>query len=66
VSWALAITSTATIAPVVWGGAEWSAGALGGLATALVAGLVAWGAVRHARSAAPVSETASPPNAARQ
>jgi len=65
-SWALTLTATATIAPIVWGGADWSFGALGGLATASLAGLVAWGAVRHARSAARHPDTASPPNAVRR
>lgn len=50
-AWVLTITITGAISPVVWaGGALW-AGALSGALTALVGGLVAWGALAHARTA---------------
>jgi hypothetical protein len=49
-AWVLTITLTGAMAPIVWGGAPWSSGVLGGGATALVTGLVAWAAIAHARS----------------
>lgn len=47
--WLVAISITGALAPVAWGGASWSAGALGGAATAAVAGLVVWAALAQAR-----------------
>ena len=36
--------------PVAWGGAPWSAGLMAGVLTAVVAGVVTWGALAHARN----------------
>jgi uncharacterized membrane protein YhaH (DUF805 family) len=47
--WALTVTLTAVLAPVVWGGAPWSSGAASGAATLLVAALVSWGAMAQCR-----------------
>lgn len=49
--WAVALTATATLAPVVWGGAAWWSGALTGAITAVIALLVFWGAAAHLRAA---------------
>jgi len=43
VVWAVATTATATLAPVVYGDAPWTAGAAAGAATAVLVGLVLWG-----------------------
>lgn len=40
--WAVTLTVTGAMAPVVWGGAGWAGGAGAGLITALGATLVAW------------------------
>lgn len=50
--WVVALTVTATMAPVVWGGADWRAASVAGIATVLIAALVTWGAVAHLRSRA--------------
>ena len=47
--WAVAMSATATLAPVVWGGAAWSTGVLSGPAAAVITGLVCWAAVAHLR-----------------
>lgn len=47
--WGLAVTSTGILAPMVWGGGGWGAGVLGGAVTAIVASLIAWGALAHRR-----------------
>ncbi len=51
IAWSLALTMTGTVAPVAWGGAPWSAGLMAGVLTAVVAGVVTWGALAHARNA---------------
>jgi hypothetical protein len=48
--WGVALATTGGIAPVVWGGAEVTAGIISGVATALFAALTGWGALLHARS----------------
>ena len=40
--WLIMITVTATLAPMVWGGARWPVGILSGLAGGVVGGLIAW------------------------
>lgn len=40
--WLIMVTVTATLAPVVWGGARWPVGILAGLAGGVVGGLIAW------------------------
>jgi len=40
--WALCVIATGSLAPVVWGGASWTAGVLGGLATAILVALLTW------------------------
>jgi len=40
--WALFVTATAALAPVVWGGTVWTTGLWSGLATAVVVALFAW------------------------
>jgi len=50
VVWAVALTATATLAPVVWGGTGWQSGALTGAITAVIALLVFWGALAHLRA----------------
>lgn len=59
VTWVVSITLTGTLAPVAWGGAGWDSATMGGAGTAAVTGLVAWGALAHARAylgaGAPVS-----------
>jgi hypothetical protein len=47
--WALALTATAGLAPVVWGGAPWQTGVLAAGATFAIAALVTWGAFAHLR-----------------
>jgi hypothetical protein len=47
--WVAAVTATATLAPVVWAGSDWWAGALAGVATLAIALLVGWGAAAHLR-----------------
>ncbi|HEX4438543.1 MAG TPA: hypothetical protein VH854_00640 [Thermoanaerobaculia bacterium] len=49
IAWGVAVTATGTVAPVVWGGAGWGAGAAGGAATAAVAWLEIAGWRAHAR-----------------
>ncbi len=51
IAWALVLTLTGTVATVAWAGAPWSAGLMTGVLTAVVAGLVTWGALAHARNA---------------
>ena len=51
IAWAVVLTLTGTVATVAWSGAPWTAGLMAGALTALVAGLVAWGALLHARNA---------------
>jgi len=53
--WTLTITATGTLAPIVWAGAGWATGALGGAATAAVATLVSWGAWAHCRDRPPLA-----------
>jgi len=48
-AWAATLTLTGGLAAVVWGGAPWWIGVLGGAVTLLVAGLVAWGVMAHLR-----------------
>lgn len=48
----VAMTATATLAPVVWGGATWIIGVISGLAAAVIMGLVYWAAVAHFRPVA--------------
>jgi hypothetical protein len=52
VVWSVALTVTGTMAPVVWGGADWRVGVLAGVVTLSIAALVAWGAVAHLRNRA--------------
>jgi len=40
--WALCVIATGSLAPVVWGDASWTAGVLGGLATAILVALLTW------------------------
>lgn len=49
--WAVALTATATLAPIVWGGTAWWSGALTGAITAAIAMLVFWAAAAHLRAA---------------
>lgn len=49
-AWAVAVTITGTVATVAWAGSPWRDGFIAGALTALVAGLVAWGALAHAQS----------------
>jgi hypothetical protein len=49
---AVAMTVTAALAPVVWGGTTWTIGVISGLATAVIMGLVYWAAVAHFRPVA--------------
>ncbi len=51
--WGVTLTITALLAPVVWGGQGWVPAAVGGGATAIVAAVVAWGALAHAKAVAP-------------
>lgn len=48
-AWGATLTLTGGLSPVVWGGAPWWIGVLGGVVTLLVAGLVAWGMMAHLR-----------------
>ena len=48
--WAVLITATGAAAPVVWGGAQLSAGILSGMASALIAAVILW-VVRRALGA---------------
>ncbi len=50
--WLLSVTTTGTMAPVVWGGTGLASGLLAGVVTAVVATLVCWGALAHARAKA--------------
>ena len=45
--WLLSVTTTGTMAPVVWGGTGLASGLLGGAVTAVVAACVCWGALAH-------------------
>jgi cellulose synthase/poly-beta-1,6-N-acetylglucosamine synthase-like glycosyltransferase len=56
--WGLAVTITATLAPVVWGGTPWSTGVLAGLSALVIVGVVTWGARAHLRGAASDSRPA--------
>jgi hypothetical protein len=47
--WTLTVTLAAILAPIVWGGAPWTSGAVSGVATLVVAALVSWGALAHLR-----------------
>jgi hypothetical protein len=47
--WAVALTFTGALAPVVWGGSGLVAGALSGALTAIVSGVVTWGALASRR-----------------
>jgi hypothetical protein len=49
---AVAMTATAALAPVVWGGTTWITGVISGLAAAVIMGLVYWAAVAHFRPVA--------------
>jgi hypothetical protein len=40
--WAILITLTGGLAPVIWGGAGWAAGLRAGAASAAIAGVVVW------------------------
>jgi hypothetical protein len=40
--WALALTTTAALAPVVWGGQSWGIGLIAGFAGAVLTGALAW------------------------
>jgi hypothetical protein len=51
--WALCLVATAGLAPVVWGGAAWRAGALAAAVTALIAWGVVWLAGRSFVGALP-------------
>jgi hypothetical protein len=51
--WALCVVATAGLAPVVWGGAGWWAGALAAALTALIAWGVVWLAGRSFAGATP-------------
>jgi hypothetical protein len=54
-AWAFALTMTAGLAPVVWGGTAWWTGVLSGAIALLVAALVCWGGLAHARMVAKVT-----------
>ncbi|MEO8452586.1 MAG: hypothetical protein ABI647_22525 [Gemmatimonadota bacterium] len=58
---AVAATVSGTVAPVVWGGANWVAGATAGVASALVCAVIVWLCRRYLRAAA--SAGAAPPRA---
>lgn len=49
--WAFALTATAALAPVAWGGEGLTQGFAAGVAGGLVAGLGVWGAFAHLRHA---------------
>ena len=49
VLWTVILTAAASVASVAWGGSGWGTAALAGLGTAVVAGLVSWGAIAHLR-----------------
>jgi hypothetical protein len=53
VVWDVAVTITAGMAPIVWGQTGPGPGLVAAGATAVVAALVTWGAVRHLRGPAP-------------
>ena len=53
VLWALMVTATAALAPVVWGQSGWQAALAAGAAAAAVASLVIWGGRRHVSSPRP-------------
>jgi hypothetical protein len=48
---AVAATVSGTVAPVVWGGADWVAGAVAGVASALICALIVWLCRRYLRAA---------------
>lgn len=52
--WAAAFCTAGALAPVVWGGAPWSSGALAGLATLAVSGALGWLALRESCDGGPV------------
>lgn len=59
--WGAAITTVASLAPVVYGGAPVSAGVSAGASTAVIVGLLAWAWQRHALSAVrPPSASGTP------
>jgi len=51
VAWGGALTVTGALAAVVWGGAEWWAGAIGGAGVLAVVALVLWAWRAHVRGA---------------
>lgn len=46
---AVAMTATAALAPVYWGGTTWTIGVISGLAAAVIMGLVYWAVPRSLR-----------------
>jgi len=50
--WAFALTATAALAPVVWGGAAWWSGALSGGSALLIAAIVCRSGLAHAQTKA--------------
>lgn len=46
----VAVTITATLAPVVWGGSSWTSGLIAGLSTLIIALLMTWGGLAHLRA----------------
>ena len=46
----VAVTITATLAPVVWGGSSWTSGLIAGVSALIIALLVTWGALAHLRT----------------
>lgn len=57
IAWAVVVTLTGTVATVAWGGGPWIGGILAGAITAVVAGLVAWGAMRASFTPTPGSSS---------
>lgn len=50
--WAFALTATAALAPVVWGGAAWWSGVLSGGSALLIAAIVCRSGLAHVRTKA--------------
>ncbi|MGH7562664.1 MAG: hypothetical protein ACRENB_16780 [Gemmatimonadales bacterium] len=61
--WCVAVTATATMAPIVWGEESWRSGAVAGAATAVFVGLVAWGGLAHVRGRIEPAPTVPPTGA---